>query len=46
MSSMQQAEVQLNKVVEIFSTKEFPNFVKKAYLETEGKPSEKKKCHT
>lgn len=40
MSSMQQAEVQLNKVVEIFSTKEFPNFVKKAYLETEGKPSE------
>lgn len=41
MASIQQAEEQLQKLVDVFSNKEFPNFVKKTYLETEGKPSEK-----
>lgn len=40
MASIQQAEEQLQKLVDVFSKNEFPKFVKKAYLETEGKPSE------
>jgi antirestriction protein ArdC len=40
MAGIQQAEHELQKLVDVFSTEEFPNFVKKAYLETEGKPSE------
>ncbi len=41
MSSTEKALEQLNKIVKAFSTKEFPNFVSKAYIESIGKPMER-----